>query len=167
MVPDRLFSVGFLRALRFPPTAIRQMVKGLWDWIWLGSSTLEFVKRWRLSAKKSRIGIGIYVIAWRLSSIKILKNYVVTVMQNITYNYILELFLTIPKVSFRSALPLMLLQCGRTFLMRCVNAPLSGPFGVSLRHISSTRHTHLSFKFPGCSHGAEPGPSLEFFSFTY
>ena len=27
MVPDWLFSVGFLRALRFPPTAIRQMVK--------------------------------------------------------------------------------------------------------------------------------------------
>ena len=29
VVPDRLFRVGFLRALQFPPTAIRQMVKGL------------------------------------------------------------------------------------------------------------------------------------------
>ena len=52
MVPDRLFSVGFLRVLRFPPTAIRQMVKGLWDWIRQGWSALESVKRRRLSAIK-------------------------------------------------------------------------------------------------------------------
>ena len=38
--------------------------------------------------------------------------------------------------------------CGTTFLMRCVHAPLSGPFGGSLRHISSTRHSHLSFYIP-------------------
>ena len=74
--------------------------------------------------------------------------------------------------SFSSSLLLMLLHCGTTFLMRppslrCMHVPLLGPFGESLRHISSTRHTHLSFKFPGCSHGAEPGPSLDFFSFVY
>ena len=52
MLPDRLFSVGFLRALHFPPTAIRQMVKGQRDWIWQGSSALDSIERWRLSAIK-------------------------------------------------------------------------------------------------------------------
>ena len=41
MLPDQLFSVDFLWVLCFPPTAIRQIVKGLWDWIRQGSSTLE------------------------------------------------------------------------------------------------------------------------------
>ena len=64
--------------------------------------------------------------------------------------------------SFRSVLLLMLLHCGMTYLMMCVLAPPLGHFGVNLRHISSTRHTHLSDIFPGCSHGADPELSLDF-----
>ena len=43
-----------------------------------------------------------------------------------------------------------------------VLAPPLGHFGVNLRHISSTRHTHLSDIFPGCSHSADPELSLDF-----
>ena len=46
---------------------------------------------------------------------------------------------------------LMLLHCGMTFLMRCVHALQGCVFGGSLRYVSSTRHTHLSSKFFGCS----------------
>ena len=69
MMPDRLFSKGFLRVLRFPPTVIRQMVKGLCNRIRIGSSALESVKRWRLSAIKSLNWIGLDIPVYR--SIKI------------------------------------------------------------------------------------------------
>ena len=45
LVPHRLFSMGFLQTLWYPPTVIRQAVKRLNDWIWLESSTLDSVLR--------------------------------------------------------------------------------------------------------------------------
>ena len=50
----------------------------------------------------------------------------------------------------------------RVFVATVVLAPPLGHFGVNLRHISSTRHTHLSDVFPGRSHGADPELSLVF-----
>ena len=52
LLPELLFSVGLLRALRFPPTAIRQMDNGQRHWTWKGWSALESVVWWRLSAIK-------------------------------------------------------------------------------------------------------------------
>ena len=39
LVLDQLFRVGFRWVLWFPPTAIREMVKGLQDWIQKGSES--------------------------------------------------------------------------------------------------------------------------------
>ena len=50
LVPDRLSSVGFLRAFRFPLTSIMQIVNGLEDWIQQGLSASQSVIRWRLTA---------------------------------------------------------------------------------------------------------------------
>ena len=55
--------------------AIRQMVKGLWDWIWLGSSALESVKRWRLSAIKVKLELELNI--WFSVEIFLVKNEVV------------------------------------------------------------------------------------------
>ena len=46
---------------------------------------------------------------------------------------------------FLTVLVLMLLHYEMTFSMECVHPPQLGPFCRSSRHISSTRHTHLSF----------------------
>ena len=43
LVFDRLFRLGFLQALRFPLTAIRQTIKGLWHWVQQESSMKHLI----------------------------------------------------------------------------------------------------------------------------
>ena len=54
MVDSLLFVMGlvWVCSRHSTPAAIKQMVKGLWHWIRQGSSTLQSIKRWRLSAIK-------------------------------------------------------------------------------------------------------------------
>ena len=40
-------------------------------------------------------------------------------------------------------------------MMRCVHAPLLGPFDRSLRHISSKRHSHLVYSLTVCLYGGD------------
>ena len=91
LVSDLLFSVDFLWALWFHPTAIRQTVKGLWDWIRQGSSALESIMRWRLSAIKVWIGLD-WVDLEAVSFVT--KNFILQVFstnlqiyQNVTFPY--------------------------------------------------------------------------------
>ena len=77
---------------------IRQMVNGLWFWIWLGTSTLESVKRRRLSAIKVHWNWNLY---WSCLSSLVIMN---LSEKFITFDYYIESFLFFSKLKLTDSL---------------------------------------------------------------
>ena len=107
----------------------------------------------------------------------ILSTFIVNILKCFTLNFTLTQYIFPSELASNvNILKYSGIHCYRLSIISALKAQMFGhpsikfltvpkfPRSVqkSVRHISSTRHTHLSDIFPGCSHGADPVLSLDF-----